>query len=73
MGKSERVYRIPIVIEPYPDGGFSVRSPLIPELISEGETFEDALHSARDAVRAVLELYEDTNKPLSIPQCTYPA
>jgi hypothetical protein len=33
---SGSTYRIPIVIEPYPEGGFGVRSPLFPELISEG-------------------------------------
>jgi antitoxin HicB len=62
--KGERIYRIPIVIEPYPDQGFSVRSPLLPELISEGDTFEEAISNARDAVQAVLEMYEDLNKQL---------
>ena len=59
-----RAYRIPVVIEPYPDGGFSIRSPLFPELISDGDTFEDAVRNAQDAVHAVLELYEDLGKPL---------
>jgi antitoxin HicB len=57
-------YRIPVVIEPYPDGKFSIRSPLFPELISEGDTFEDAVSQVQDAVEAVLELYEDLKKPI---------
>jgi antitoxin HicB len=64
MPQRERVYRIPIVIEPYPDGGFSVRSPLMPELITEGDTFEDALSNAQDAAQSVLEIYQDLKKPL---------
>jgi antitoxin HicB len=64
MPNRERVYRIPIVIEPYPDGGFSVRSPLMPELITEGDTFEDALSNAQDAAQSVLEIYQDLKKPL---------
>lgn len=64
MASKERVYCIPIVIEPYPDGGSSVRSPLMPEFITEGDTFEDALNNAQDAAQAVLEMYEDTKKPL---------
>lgn len=64
MANTERVYRIPIVIEPYPDGGFSVRSPLMPELITEGDTLEDALHNAQDAAQSLLEIYRDLKKPL---------
>lgn len=59
-----RAYRVPIVIEPYPEGGFGVRSPLLPELFSEGDTFEEALAHARDALQAVLELYEDLGRVL---------
>jgi antitoxin HicB len=55
-------YRIPIVIEPYPEGGYGVRSPLLPELISDGETFGEAVKNAEDAARAVVELYDDLGK-----------
>ena len=61
---SGSAYRIPIVIEPYPEGGFGVRSPLFPELISEGDTFEEAVEHAEDAVEAVFELYWSLRKPL---------
>lgn len=57
-------YRIPIVIEPYAEGGYGVRSPLLPELITDGETIDEAVTNAEDAARCVLELYEDLGKEL---------
>ncbi len=57
-------FRIPVVLEPQPEGGYAVRSPLLPELITEGQTLQEAVQHAQDAVTAVLELYEDLGKPL---------
>jgi predicted RNase H-like HicB family nuclease len=39
-------------------------SPALPELITEGDTVEDALAHVQDALAAVVELYEDLGKPL---------
>jgi antitoxin HicB len=41
-----------------------VTSPVLPEPITEGDTLEDTLAHVPDAVAAVLELYEDLNKPV---------
>ena len=60
----KRVYRIPMVLEPQPEGGFTVTSPLLPGLVTEGDTLAEVLHNVQDAFRAALELYEDTGKPL---------
>ncbi len=38
--------------------------PLIPELVTEGDTIEEALENVRDALSAVMEAYEDLNRPL---------
>ena len=35
-----------------------------PELVSEGDTLDDALANARDALAAVVEAYEDLGRPL---------
>ena len=48
-------YKLPLVFEPQPEGGFTVTSPLLPELVTEGETIEDALENVRDALAAVLK------------------
>jgi antitoxin HicB len=58
------VYKIPLTLELQPEGGYTVTSPLLPELITEGDTLDEALDHVRDALQAVLELYEDVGKPL---------
>lgn len=57
-------YKIPLVLAPQPEGGFTVTSPLLPELVTEGDTVEEALENVRDAVAAVVEIYEDEGRTL---------
>lgn len=57
-------YKVPIEVIPYPDGCFGVRSPLFPELLSEGKSVDEAVENARDAFEAVLELYQDLGKEI---------
>jgi antitoxin HicB len=57
-------YRIPLILAPQPEGGYTVTSPLLPELVTEGETAEEALENVKDAVAAVVELYEDLGRSL---------
>ena len=57
-------YKLPLVFEPQPEGGFTVTSPLLPELVTEGETIEDALENVRDALAAVLEAYREMERVL---------
>jgi antitoxin HicB len=55
---------IPLILTPQPEGGFTVTSPLLPELITEGDTVDEALANAQDALTAVTEAYEDLDRPL---------
>jgi antitoxin HicB len=64
QSQTPRMIKVPITIEPQAEGGYAVRSPALPELITEGATIEDASAHVPDAVAAVLELYEDLGKPL---------
>ncbi len=57
-------YRLPLVFEPQPEGGYTVTSPVLPELLTEGNSIEDAVENVRDAFAAVLELYRDLGKSL---------
>jgi antitoxin HicB len=59
-------YKIPLVLTPQLDGGYTVTSPLLPELVTEGDTVEEALANVRDALAAVIETYEDLGR--SLPQ-----
>ncbi len=70
MAQEEQPVRITIVLSPQPEGGFTVTSPLLPELVTEGDTVGEALANVPDAVRAVVELYEDMGRAL--PAGLYP-
>jgi antitoxin HicB len=52
------------VFAPQPEGGFTVTSPALPELITEGDTLAEAFANAQDALAAVVELYTDEGRPL---------
>lgn len=52
-------YNLPLVFEPQPEGGYTVTSPLVPELLTEGDSVEDALENVQDAFEAVMEIYRD--------------
>jgi len=60
--------RVPLIFTPQPEGGFTVTSPVLPELITEGDTLEDAYINVRDAMTAVMELYAEQKRTL--PQMT---
>lgn len=59
-------YKIPLVLVPQPEGGFTVSSPVVPELITEGETVDEAIANAKDALAAVIEAYEDMGRSLPL-------
>ena len=59
-----RTYKIPLVLHLQPEGGFTVTSPDLPELITEGDTIEEALDNVRDAFDVVLEIYEDQGREI---------
>ena len=56
-------YTIPLIFEPQPEGGYTVTSPLLPELVTEGDTMEEALSNVEDALAAVVELYQEFDRP----------
>lgn len=58
------LYKIPLILAPQPEGGFTVTSPLLPELVTEGDTADEALANVRDALAAVIETYHDLNRTL---------
>jgi antitoxin HicB len=64
FGQPEETYKVPLVLTRQPEGGYTVTSPLLPELVTEGDTLDEALMHVQDAVQTVVELYEDLGKPL---------
>jgi antitoxin HicB len=58
------LYRIPLLFTLQPEGGYTVTSPVLPELLTEGDTLEEAHGNVRDAFEAVAELYAEQGRPL---------
>ena len=63
------LYKVPLLLSPQPEGGFTVTSPLLPELLTEGDTAEEALANVQDALVAVVEIYEDLGRMLPPNLC----
>lgn len=53
-----------VVLEPQPEGGFTVSVPALPEVVTEGETEAEALKMAEEAIRAVLDYRRDAGIPI---------
>ncbi|MBC7250289.1 MAG: type II toxin-antitoxin system HicB family antitoxin [Anaerolineae bacterium] len=60
----EQIYRLPLILEPQPEGGYTITCPLVPELLTEADTLDEVQAHVADALAALLELYEDLGKPL---------
>ena len=58
------LYKVPLVLSPQPEGGFTVTSPVLPELVTEGDTVREALANVQDALAAVIEIYQDLGRRL---------
>ena len=54
--------KIPLVLEPQKEGGWTITSPLVPELVTEIDELEDLNSHVHDALSAVIELYQDMGK-----------
>jgi antitoxin HicB len=60
----KRILKIPLVLTPQPEGGYTVTSPVLPEMVTEGDTLEQVMENVQDALKATLELYQDMKMPL---------
>lgn len=57
----------PITLTPDSNGTLLVGFPDFPEATSVGNTVEEALHEAVDALITALEMYFDARKPIPLP------
>lgn len=62
-----KFYPYTLKLEADPDGGFVVTSPVIPELITQGDTEQEAVEMARDAMLAALQGYMYQRKAFPVP------
>ncbi len=52
-------YSFSVILEPQQGGGFTVLVPALPEVITEGDSEEEALANAEEAIRAILAYRQD--------------
>ena len=57
-----------VVLEPEEEGGFTVRVPALPEIVTYGENEEQALAMAEDAIRLVIEDRRARGEEIPVPQ-----
>ncbi len=60
----ENIYKLPLVLDPQPEGGWSITCPILPGLITEADTPDEVSANVADAVEALIEGYEELNQPL---------
>lgn len=47
------IYKVPLILTRQREGGYTVTSPILSELLTEGDTLAEALAHVQDAVQAV--------------------
>ena len=62
----------PATLIPDPNGGFTVTFRDVPEAITEGDSCEEALLRAEDALESALAMYVAAKEPLPAPSPTEP-
>ncbi|MCL0040097.1 type II toxin-antitoxin system HicB family antitoxin [Thermodesulfovibrionales bacterium] len=55
---------MPLILEPQPEGGYTITCPILPDLITEADNLNEVIPNVADALTALIEAYEDLNKPL---------
>jgi antitoxin HicB len=59
-----------VILEPQEDGGFTVLVPALPEVVTEGDTEQEALTNAAEAIGAILAFRRD--RGMKIPADAHP-
>ncbi len=53
-----------VLLIPQPEGGFTVSVPDLPGVVTEGETREEALAMAQDAIELYLSVHREKGWPI---------
>ena len=60
-------YRYTIILDPDPDeGGYTVTVPALPGCVTQGETIEEAIVMAKDAIRLFIETLMAEGQPVPL-------
>lgn len=59
------INRYTVILEPAEEGGYTVTIPALPGCITEGDTFEQAIAMARDAIGGYIQSMIKHGEPIS--------
>jgi len=54
-----KVLSYKVVLEPAEEGGYTVYVPSLPGCVSEGNTYQEALHNIKEAIEGWIEVSEE--------------
>lgn len=60
------VYTYTVLFEPATEGGYTVTVPLLPGVITEGDTLAQARARAREAIRGYLKVLRKYDEPIPV-------
>lgn len=60
----ENIYRLPLVLEPQSEGGWTITCPILQGLITEADTIDEIIPNVTDALESLIEGYAEMNLPL---------
>ena len=56
-----------VILHPEPQGGFTVRVPALPEIVTYGADEAEAMAMAKDAIELVLQSRKEDGEPIPAP------
>ncbi|HMQ05407.1 MAG TPA: hypothetical protein PKD26_15935 [Pyrinomonadaceae bacterium] len=60
----KNTYNLPVVLDPQPEGGWTITCPILLGLVTEADSWEEIEANVTDALRAVIEIYEELGQSL---------
>lgn len=66
MKKKMKVFKYTAIFEPAEEGGFTVTVPALPGCITEGDTFEEAVEMAKDAIKCYIATLKKDKEPIPV-------
>ena len=64
MSKKMQIAKFTAIFDPAEEGGYTVTVPSLPGCITEGDTFEEAVEMAEEAILGYLESLKKNNEPI---------
>lgn len=59
-----QLLKVPLLLTPQAEGGYTITSPGLPELVTEIDRLDDLSDVVEDALRATLEAHKHMGKPM---------